>query len=217
MAKYPVPPGSQIPSLESLYERYLHSEPGTFVEIGAFDGRTDSNTCGLADAGWKGLYVEANPDYAAVCAVKHCANPNVKVVPVAVADFEGVADFWIIGECSTLVFDLSALEWGGSHERKIKVKVTTLDKLLETQGIPPGFDLLVIDVEQAEIRVLSGFDVRRWRPVMVIIEAHEHDPAMHRSCKAIPISDYFKAGGYRKVYADHINTIFVREDGASAG
>jgi FkbM family methyltransferase len=208
MSKYLVHPGSQIEGLAEIYERYLTCETGTFVEIGAFDGRTCSNTAGLADSGWHGLYVEANPDFAEVCRTKHANNPRVQVHTAAVAEFEGEADFWLIGECSTLVFDLSAIEWGGAPGRKIRVKVCTLDTLLENRVLP-GFELLVIDVEQAEIRVLTGFTISRWKPKMVIIEAHENDPAPHRHYKAAFINDYFARAGYIKVHADHINSIFV--------
>lgn len=208
MSKYPVPPGSQIPGLEAIYEKYFTCDTGTFVEIGAFDGRTRSNTAGLADAGWTGIYVEANPDFAATCESKHAQNPRVQVHTTAIADFEGEADFWLNGECSTLVFDLSALEWCGGHDNKIKVHVSTLDNFLENRVVP-GFELLVINVEQAEPRVLSGFTLSHWRPQMVIIEAHENDPAAHRRHRTIFINNYFARAGYTKVYAEHINSIFV--------
>ena len=210
MAKYPVPPSCQIAGLEATYERYFTCDTGTFVEIGAFDGRSVSNTCGLADAGWTGFYVEANPECIPCLVENHAQNPKVKVVQTAIADFEGTADFWEIGECSSLVFDQTAVDWGGKIERKIKVNVTTLDHFLEANSIAPGFELLVIDVEMAELRVISRFDVKRWCPKMVIIEAHEQDQMRCRSFKAAPITQFFCGAGYEKIHADHINNIYVR-------
>jgi FkbM family methyltransferase len=210
MPTYPVPSGCQIPGLPLIYGAHFNCETGTFVEVGAYDGRSVSNTCCLADAGWNGYYVEPNPEFLPNLRKNHAHNPKVKIINVAVAEFEGEADFWEIGECSSLVFDSTAMDWGGNIDRKIRVKVTTLDRLLEENQIAPRFELLVIDVEMAELRVLSGFTVARWMPKMVIIEAHELDPVRARSYKAAPISQYFCGAGYQKVYADHINNIYVR-------
>jgi len=201
----------QIPTLARIYEQYLPEAPGRFVEVGAADGVSVSNTVFLAETGWTGLYIEPHPESVKLCLANHAQHPNVTVVNVAISSFMGEADLFDIGECSTLVWDKSAVDWGGKQDRKFRVKVTTLDMLLDSLRWQPGFDLLVIDVEQNELKVLTGFDIRRWQPSLVIIEAHEQDPAPERNCKALPITLWFDKYGYRKIYADHINSIFLRQ------
>jgi len=202
-------PDCQIKGLAEIYRFVFgHLETVRFVEVGAFDGLTVSNTYCLAAAGWKGLYVEPHPDFAEDCRINH-KDHNVKVIETAVSNTVGEAELYVIGECSSLVWDKNAVDWGGAQDRKIKVPVTTLNKLLEEEKWEPGWELLVIDVEQNELKVLEGFTVTRWQPRMVIIEAHEKDPAAIRNFKAGPISDYFFQAGYKKIHADHINTIFV--------
>ena len=45
-----------------LLQRLSPGKPGQFVELGALDGVTGSNTLGLeACYGWSGLLIEANP------------------------------------------------------------------------------------------------------------------------------------------------------------
>src|SRR5262245_29035772 len=52
----------QIPNLREQYESLgLSPHTGYFVEVGAFDGESFSNTSFLADQGWSGLYVEPVP------------------------------------------------------------------------------------------------------------------------------------------------------------
>lgn len=67
----------------------------------------------------------------------------------------------------------------------------------------------LLDVEEAELDVLAGFDVNRWMPRVVFIETHEKDREAIRNWKAAPIGKFFGDAGYEKLYADHINTIFA--------
>ena len=66
-----------------------YKENGTFVEIGAYDGESFSNTSGLADIGWTGHYVEPIPAFAAACAARHSANPAVTVHTLCVGERDG--------------------------------------------------------------------------------------------------------------------------------
>jgi FkbM family methyltransferase len=208
--RYTPRPDCQIPRLADIYEEHLGDEIGFFVEVGAFDGMTVSNTVFLAEAGWRGLYIEPHPAFARSCRVNHVDHPNITVLETAISDSEGETYLFEIGECSTLVWDKSAVDWGGSVDRKVKVPVTTLDKALEESGVKPGFHLLVIDVEQNELNVLNPFNISKWSPKLVIVEAHEKDPAPERNWKAGPIDAYFSQHGYRKIYSDHINSIYLR-------
>lgn len=200
----------QIPGLAAIYAQYLPVTPGRFVEVGACDGVSVSNTVFLAEAGWTGLYVEPHPVTFKLCVQNHAQHSNITVANTAISSYSGEAELFDIGECSTLVWDKSAIDWGGDRSKKFTVRVTTLDLLLDSLGWKPGFELLVIDVEQNELKVLAGFDIWRWQPGLVIIEAHEKDNAPERNCKAPGINAYFERYGYRKVYTDHINAIFVR-------
>jgi len=200
----------QIPCLADLYEKYLPERDRRFVEVGASDGATVSNTVFLAEAGWFGLYIEPNPEAAKLCAENHKNRRGIIIEQTAISDYAGEADLFLIGDCSTLVWDKSAVDWGGDPNRKVTVTVTTLDRLLTRLHWKPGFELLVIDVENSELRVLGGFTIQHWQPAVVVIETHELDPAPERNAKAKPIQIWFERNGYRKVYTDHINSVFIR-------
>ena len=90
---YPVANTCQVPHFGSLPDLYKfvfgYREQGLFVEVGAFDGESFSNTSGLADVGWTGHYLEPIPDYAAACARRHAGNPLVKVHRVAAGRVDG--------------------------------------------------------------------------------------------------------------------------------
>ena len=107
--------------------------------------------------------------------------------------------------------DQNSRDWGCREDKFVMVPTCTLNSLLDKHAIAPGFELLVIDVEGAELKVLEGFNLAHYRPRMVIIEAHEKDAAAIRNWKAAPINDYFSAE-YTKIQADHINSIFLRTE-----
>lgn len=208
--RYTPRPDCQIPCLADIYEKHLPNRIGRFVEVGAFDGVEVSNTVFLAEAGWKGLYIEAHPKFADDCARNHAQHPNIAVMWTGIGAHVGQAELYEVGACSTMVYDKSAIDWGAKPDRKILVPCTTLNLALDSVSWEPLFELLVIDVEQMELQVLAGFDPNRWQPHMVIVETHELDKAPERNFKAFSISKYWADYGYQKIYTDHINSVFVR-------
>lgn len=183
---------------------------GTFVEVGAYDGKTYSHTWGLAELGWRGVYCEPVPTLADQCRKNHADHKNVTIMEAAIGIWDGgvelhVDEFSCCG--STINPDIC------KHPLRAMVKCLRLDSALETELILPGFDLLSIDVEFGEVEVLTGFDLGRWLPKMVIIELCENHPEPKRTY-AKPARDLcatlFPAHGYSKRYSDMLNTIFVR-------
>ena len=210
MAQYIVHPTCQIPRLpEFLLGTFGPDFKGQFVEVGAFDGMTYSNTWGLANAGWKGLYIEAHPDFARQCIHIHADHPLIDTVAAACGDHEGEIDLTVYGEVSTTVLSRWNKDWGmDENTPKIRVPLYKLDTILEAHNIV-NIDLLVIDVEEAEHLVLKGFDLWKYRPKMIIIELHEgQGTRMDQKGWQEPwVSEYLK--GYRKIYFDNVNTIYV--------
>src|SRR5690348_3305870 len=82
---YRIAADCQIPDLASLFEKYLgRKRDGCFVEVGAYDGQYVSNTCGLADLGWRGFYIEPVPEYFELCKKRHAGNAGIVVSNLAV-------------------------------------------------------------------------------------------------------------------------------------
>jgi FkbM family methyltransferase len=191
-------------------ECFGYKTDGTFVEVGAYDGKTYSHTWGLAELGWTGVYVEPVPALAARCTENHANHPDIVTIQAAIGETWGVEDLFIdeFSCCgSTLNPEVC------KTPKKIKVPVMPLDSLLAKTMILPGFDLLSIDVEFGEVGVLKGFTLGRWLPKMIIIELCEkHDEPKHSMAQAARdmCADLMPQHQYRQIYADWINTIFVR-------
>jgi hypothetical protein len=106
----------------------------------------------------------------------------------------------------------NGIEWskfsGLDADKFIECEMVTLDFLLEKHNWQPDFEVLIVDVEGAEIDVLDGFSIDRYRPKLVIVETHELEPHKELSEKADGINRYFDDYSYNKIYTDHINSIY---------
>ena len=214
---YKPPRSCQIPNLGFLYELVFGQiADGFFVEVGAYDGETFSNSSFLADLGWRGVLIEPVPQFVDACRERHRGN-SVLVVERAVGSASGHVTLQVAGGLSSTnaeqIQEYSQLDWASSLVRggtTITVQMSTLDEVLFEAGAPVGLDLLVVDVEGGESAVFEGFDLDRWRPKMMIVELSDAHPDLTttrasdaRLCQSIVES------GYRILYKDMVNTIFV--------
>jgi FkbM family methyltransferase len=191
-----------------------------FIEVGAYDGVSFSNTSCLAAAGWSGLLIEPVPEYAARCRTHYADNPRIEVLECAVGDVEGRLDLHLADALSTanasLFDEYGLLPWSRRHvdsTSTVSVAQQRLDAILDARDIPVEFDLLVVDVEGFESRVFAGFDLYRWQPAMIIVELADTHPDLTATRQSdAKLSRVIREAGYDIVFKDMVNTVFVRTD-----
>lgn len=147
---------------------------GYFVEIGAGDGRTHSNTFALErDYGWTGLLIEPNPGFA-----QAIRRHRTSTLITACVDAEpGEKPFLALGYMGGLIGEDTDHAPSRRpailrrHSSKIRqVPCTPLADLLDEAGAPSVIDFLSIDVEGAEYRILKRFPFSRYRFEALTIE-----------------------------------------------
>ena len=217
------PHNCQVPNLSEKWEIIFGRRTnGFFVEVGAYDGDNYSNTSCLADIGWAGIYIEPIKEFADRCRLRHARNKNISVIELAASSEPGLAKIFVGDVLTTLVgeqvTDFAPLDWAkGTHTGDSRmVETDTLDSVLAKSKVPDGFDLLVVDVEGSEEKVIQGFDINRWRPTAILIELEDehpdfrNNPRIVRGCSAI--RNRLAASGYSLYFKDHINSLYVRSD-----
>lgn len=219
-AYFSVGPGCQVENMGGLLEKYLGPiEEGFFLEIGAYDGLTHSNTVGLVKRGWSGVLVEPNPESASKIRESYAEYPRITLEESAVGrEEETYLKLWLAGPLSstsnTVVERYATLAWAmpSVSGKSIQVKSTTVDALLRKHR-PPRLDLVVVDVEGGEEDVFAGFSISHWKPEMIIVELVENHPdfANLREHSARVYLDIL-AAGYVPIFKDSINTVFVTEN-----
>lgn len=231
---YPTANTCQIPFFKNLSDVYSfvfgYKPSGLFVEVGAYDGESFSNTSGLADMGWAGHYVEPIPQYADAARRRHAGNaPRVQVHTVCIGERDGeTVELSAAGPFSSAVADeiesvaasslhtaLSALGWGHSKAApRVKATTQTLDSFFKRAGLQPGdVDVLVIDVEGFEMPILRPFPLAHWRPKLVIVEVQELQARYRDNARvqadAAALFAKMADAGYAIFYKDCVNTIFI--------
>ena len=150
-------------------------EPGFFVDVGALDGKVFSNTYGFELEGWKGICIEAHPDYVPLLEKNR---PNSTVIHAAIShENQDTTTFYANkrGALSTLVGNLRK-QFKEKYKRTnpawvpIQVPMRTLTSVLD-EVQPPAIDFVSIDIEGGEIAALRGFDFEKYRPRVFVIEA----------------------------------------------
>jgi FkbM family methyltransferase len=213
---YKKPYLGQIPPLLDIYvETFGYRADGYFVDIGAFDCRQWSNTFTLAQAGWRGLMVEPQPEQAEACKEHLARYPGVVIVEAAISNWDGDSMLRLAGSLSTIdqaqvdrYTDTEEFAPFFGESKFVPVKVISVAKLLRDYRVPANFDVLSLDVEGSEMAVLSGLDVDVYQPTLAIVEAHELWDYDHMNEFAGEINEYFHEAGYEKIYSDHINNIY---------
>jgi FkbM family methyltransferase len=194
---------------EDIYMNTLFPEnyKGVCVEVGAYDGITDSNTLFFEKKGWSCLCIEPIPSQYENCkAIRknaiNCAisDSNKEDIPFYICNINNNNE----SAMSSLEPDIRLIE---SHMHminkvlEINVKCRTLTSVLDEANFPNVIDFISIDTENTELNVLKGFDFSKYSVKYFIIENNFNEPA----CE-----DYLKQFGYIKLKRIAVNDIFYK-------
>lgn len=174
--------------LDKKLESYLDIDNGFFVELGANDGVTQSNTLYFEqNRGWRGVLIEPilhnflkchqnrsseNSIFCAACVSNNYDDPfvrltyaNLMTAPRGVES--DIAD--PVAHARSGAVHLSP----GEQPVEVMAIARTLTSLLDEAGAPSVMDLLSLDVEGAEIEVLKGLDHQRYRFRYLLVECRD--------------------------------------------
>lgn len=186
-----------------LLQQFPAGFKGYAADVGAYDGRALSNTELLELQGWTVLCIEPQPELETVLKARRnlvemcaCGSQNLDDQPFYVhtnapPSYSALAptwDEWLWKPVPEDVWD------------PVPVQVRTLNTLLEKHQFP-RLDALSIDVEGAELDVLKGIDLERWRPKAIIAESWR---------QIGPVVPYLAERGYRYVTRRNPNDMFLR-------
>lgn len=127
-------------------------KPGFFLEIGANDGRTLSNSLYLEEHfNWTGILVEPNPRYRDSLKLRK----NSIIIEHAISNTEGSVEFVDAGLYGGIANGLGSTHvLKTQNANRITVSTITIEKLFEIATPPPVIDFLSLDIEGMELIVL---------------------------------------------------------------
>jgi FkbM family methyltransferase len=180
---------------------------GFFVEFGATDGVTGSNTYMLEkDFGWKGILCEPARSWHR----KLHENRSVAIETRCVWTNSGESIEFnevCFPELSTIGAYSSSDDYALIRERGTRYDVETISlvDLLEAYGAPREIDYLSIDTEGSEHAILQAFDFRKYEIKCITVE-HNHTPMREQLCSLLT------SAGYERRFQNisHVDDWYVR-------
>eukprot|EP01059_Diplonema_ambulator_P031229 TRINITY_DN5674_c0_g3_i1.p1 TRINITY_DN5674_c0_g3~~TRINITY_DN5674_c0_g3_i1.p1 ORF type:complete len:353 (+),score=19.60 TRINITY_DN5674_c0_g3_i1:73-1131(+) len=196
----------------------LYRSPGTFIESGAHDGCRESHTIWLESRkGWQGVLIEANPGlFSRLEKLKRNAWGFQACLPIK----PGVhsAEFAMHGALGGIV---DTLDMGHvTHIRKYAKESPEVDSgshvtatcvpihsILQHASIPLPITLWILDVEGAEVPVLTSTFATGPPPAKLIVIEHNANPERRDA-----IHGLLSTHNYYRFMAEHMDDWYVHKD-----
>jgi FkbM family methyltransferase len=181
-------------------------QAGIYVDVGAFNPITFSNTLLLYQKGWRGINIDPDPDKIDEFIRSRPGDFNVVA---AVSDkIEKLKFACYPARATNQLFPLESTEHrsilGQEPTEVIILETTTLANILETSPfIGKNIYYLNIDCEGHDFNVLTSFDLERYFPEIISIEAWSDEDLKK-------IENYLLPKGYKLIAYIHPTRIFAR-------
>ena len=185
---------------------------GFYIDVGAWHPVNHSVTKYFYDLGWSGINVEPAEKYAKLLDKQRLRDINLRCV---VGDSSDVVSYWEVpgSGASTTLHD----SWGkvveqgsladGTVQRKVECRA--LSEICAQYAKEKEVDFLKIDVEGAERSVIASGDWKKYRPIVVIVEAVA---PFSNTPNHAEWEDLLKQSGYVFAYFDGLNRFYVRKE-----
>ena len=203
---------SQIGQDRFIDEFYNKKENGTFLDIGAHDGVSGSNSYFLEKIrNWNGICIEPQLEiFEKLKENRSCININC-----AVSNYNGETDFTYLDGYSNMLSGITE-DYNQSHIQRInhevynyggniqtyKVNVRSLQNILDENNIY-DIDFCSIDTEGTEFKIIQSIDFKKTNIKIFIIENNYSDTQ---------IKDYLENNGYVFYKKLEWDDVFIKKD-----
>lgn len=177
--------------IDNKLSKYLNYNSGYFVELGANDGFTESNTLYLEiKKDWRGILIEPLPDQFLNCCY-YRAKPGNHLFCNAVVNsnfkekYVEMVHANLMSVAKNLPSDLKNknehILKGRAHLPTKNYNISfgseakTLSQILDEAEAPRIIDFLSLDVEGAELAVLSGLNFDKYKFKYMLIECRDKE------------------------------------------
>ncbi len=169
---------------------FIHKKKGIYIDIGCHHPFLNNNTLPLHKRGWRGINIE-----------------------IGVSDNKGVADLYFFHNRAAK--NSLSKELGSEAKNIKKINTDTLNNIIENSKFAnEKINFLSIDVEGYELIVLQGFDLKKYKPDLIVLEFIQPNikELSQQKIDTILESDLYKHmnnNDYRLINWVHADLVFV--------
>ena len=191
-------------------ERYINhffKEPGTFLEIGCWDGEVISQTYEIEKQGWKGVCVDPFPvnfkDRLCQLCVKAVSNNGQprRFIKVSV-DRRGGDVSYFSGFLETLKENWPLINDYCDYE-EITVETITFEDIFKQYNLPDYVEFLSIDTEGSELEIFESIDFGKYSFGLIVFEHNTNEEVK------LKIGNILRKNGYSLHEALRVDDIYI--------
>jgi len=177
---------------------------GVYIDVGANDPKSWSNTKFFYERGWTGVNIEPNPDLFDKFKKYRSHDINLNI---GIGAKKETLPFYQMSDDKISTFDKDEIpefeKLGHRVVSTIQVPVITLKEVFETYYPDRIVDFISVDVEGFDMEVLQSNDWTKYRPTFIVLEVLRDKDSFLK---------YMKSIGYSLIYINFTNGIFLDEE-----
>ena len=179
-----------------VVSKYFGNFVGRYVDIGCYHPILYSNTALFHKNGWSGVNIDLNKFSIDIFNACRSEDENIQA---CLSDKVENVDLYIDNEFSPLnsMYNDNIKKFNKKNFKKKKIQTKVFSQLIKK-----NFDLLNIDCEGNDLKVLKTIDLKKYTPKIIIIEVSVKDKKQ--------IYNYLKLNGYKLLKIKNISHIFEK-------
>ena len=156
-----------------IADYFKKKQNGFYVDVGCYHPIHRNNTFLLYKKGWKGINIDI---HSFSIELFNYLRPEDLNYNFAISDKKELINMYFqkeLSQLSTIDYDQAKKSLVGKIKEK-KIQAFTLDEVFKFSNLDNiKIDLLDIDVEGADLKVLKGLSFKKFRPELICVEIHD--------------------------------------------
>ena len=186
---------------------------GIYIDVGCHHPFLNNHTYLLYKSGWEGINIDV--DYNSIDMFNFFRKSDVNI-QTAVTDHKGEVDLFFYHNRAAK--NTISKEFGSGAKEKKKINSDTLNNIIENSKFKNSkIDFVSIDVEGNEMNVLNGFNLKKYKPKLILLEfiLPNKKEFYEKDINEITNSEIYKfliKNEYKLINWNHDDLLFMRLD-----
>ena len=200
--------------VDLIITKLLNSKnKGIYIDVGCHHPFLNNHSYLLYKSGWEGINIDI--DYNSIDMFNFFRKSDVNI-QTAVTDHKGEVDLFFYHNRAAK--NTISKEFGSDAKEQKKINSDTLNNIIENSKFKNSkIDFVSIDVEGNEINVLNGFNLKKYKPKLILLEfiLPNKKEFYEKDINEITNSDVYKfliKNEYKLINWNHDDLLFMSLD-----
>ena len=186
---------------------------GIYIDVGCHHPFLNNHTYLLYKSGWEGINIDV--DYNSIDMFNFFRKSDVNI-QTAVTDHKGEVDLFFYHNRAAK--NTISKEFGSDAKEQKRINSDTLNNIIENSKFKNSkIDFVSIDVEGNEMNVLNGFNLKKYKPKLILLEfiLPNKKEFYEKDINEITNSDVYKfliKNEYKLINWNHDDLLFMSLD-----